>query len=272
MGAGFKVGRHRWSLQKKLAVWLGIALVVSLGLSLFSRRTDLHVVHDRDGGHFEHDHRRVFDHRTGAMGRSRDTGHGGHDAHSSDLTRRTGPTFSKHATTFGVGERDDGGSGETFSTRFGRDGDPWGSFVGEARDGTAGRDGDRSDHRTGAMGRSRDTGHGAHSSDLTRRTGPTFSKHATTFGVGERDDDPFVARSPPRKSGWMRELWDETKHLTYEMAGLAEDDWDFESEMARRPKELDDEELDEEIERADDKQQKLFDKEAMTSIYAPRTF
>ena len=188
MGAGFKVGRHRWSLQKKLAVWLGIALVVSLGLSLFSRRTDLH---DREGGHFEHDHRRVFDHRTGAMGRSRDTGHGGHDAHSSDLTRRTGPTFSKHATT---------------------------------------------------------------------------------FGFGERDDDPFVARSPPRKSGWMRELWDETKHLTYEMAGLAEDDWDFESEMARRPKELDDEELDEEFERADDKQQKMFDKEATTSRYAPRTF
>jgi hypothetical protein len=269
MVAVFKVGRHRWYPQKKLAVWFCIALVGSLGLSLFSRRTDLH---DREGGHFEHDHRRVFDHRTGAMGRSRDTSHG---AHSSDLTRRTGPTFSKHATTFGVGERDDGGSGETFSTRFGRDGDPWGSFVGEARDGKADRDGDRFDHRTGAMGRSRDTGHGGHgadSSDLTRRTGPTFSKHATTFGIGERDDDPFVARSPPKKSGWMHELWDETKHLTYEMAGLAEDDWDLESEMARRPKELDDEELDEEIERADDKQQNLFDKEAMTSRYAPRTF
>jgi hypothetical protein len=70
----------------------------------------------------------------------------------------------------------------------------------------------------------------------------------------------------------MHELWDETKHLTYEMAGLADDDWDLGSEMARRPKQLDDEELDEEIERADDKQQKLFDKEAMTSRYAPRTF
>jgi len=59
----------------------------------------------------------------------------------------------------------------------------------------------------------------------------------------------------------MHDLWDETKRLTYELVGLAEDDWDFETEMARRPKELDDEELDEEIERADDKQQKLFDKE-----------
>jgi hypothetical protein len=119
MGAVFKLSRHRWYLQKKLAVWFCIALVGSLCLSLFSRRTDLHVVHDWDGGHSEHDHRRVFDHRTGAMGRSRDTGHG---AHSSDITRRTGTTFSKHATTFGFGERDDGGSGETFSTRFGRDG------------------------------------------------------------------------------------------------------------------------------------------------------
>jgi len=227
MGAGFKVSRHRWSRQKKLAGWLCIALLGSLGLSLFSRRTDLHVVRDRQGGHFEHDHRRVFDHRTGAMGRSRDTGHGGHGAHSSNLARRTGTTFSKHATTFGFGTRDDGGSGETFSTRFGRDGDPRKSFVGEARDGTAGRIGDLFHHGTRAMGRSRDTGHGVHSSGHTRRTGPTFSKHVTTFGVGTRDDDTFVVRSPPKKSGWMHELWDETKHLTYEMAGRVEDDWDF---------------------------------------------
>ena len=172
MGAGFKVSRHRWSRQKKLAGWLCIALVGYVGLSLFSRRTDLHVVRDREGGHFEHDHRRVFDHRMGAMGRSRYTGLGGHGARSNDHTRRTGPTISKHATTFGVGERDDGGSGETFSTRFGRDGDHRGSFVGEARVRKAGHDGDRVHHITGAIGRSRDTGH---SSDHTRRTGPTFS-------------------------------------------------------------------------------------------------
>jgi len=101
------------------------------------------------------------------------------------------------------------------------------------------------------MGRSRDTGlggHGEHFDDLTRRMGPKFSKHATTFGVGERDDEPFLARSPhPKISDRMHDLWDETKRLTYEMVGLAEDDWDFETEMARRPKELDDEELDEEI-------------------------
>ena len=55
------VSRVPRSPQKAMAILLGLALVFSLLLFAVSRESDLHVVHDRTGGHFEHDHHRVFD-------------------------------------------------------------------------------------------------------------------------------------------------------------------------------------------------------------------
>ena len=54
------VSRAPRSPQKAMAILLGLALVFSLLLIAVSRESDLHVVHDRAGGHFEHDHHRVF--------------------------------------------------------------------------------------------------------------------------------------------------------------------------------------------------------------------
>ena len=75
------------------------------------------------------------------------------------------------------------------------------------------------------------------------------------------------------KNGWMHELWDNTKRLTHEAEKKAwlQDDWDFENEMERRPRELDDEETYEETEAADDKQQRLFDREAVKGARRKRS-
>ena len=77
------VSRAPRSPQKAMAVLLGLALVFSLLLMAVSRESDLHVVHDRTGGHFEHDHHRVFDShggvsslRGGAFGGERARAHG----------------------------------------------------------------------------------------------------------------------------------------------------------------------------------------------------
>jgi hypothetical protein len=58
---------------------------------------------------------------------------------------------------------------------------------------------------------------------------------------------------------------------TYDASGsdLSNDDLDFENELALRPREVDDEADDEEVEAADDKQQALFDAEAIATA-APK--
>jgi len=274
MTATFKVSRGWRSPQKVLVTWLSIVMVVFLCLIVFSRKTDLH----REGRHFEHDNHRVFDHRRGEMGRTRYFPHGDHGTRSTrDLTRPTGFTVSKHATAFGDASRDIHGGSETFSTRFGHDGDPRGSFVVGAESGATGS-GDQSrggekdtfdDGRQSTFGRTRLDGS---LGDGTRVSGGNV--WATRSTSVDRDDDPFsVRRDTKRKNGWMHELWDNTKRLTHEAEKKAwlQDDWDFESEMERRPRELDDEETYEETEAADDKQQRLFDREAVKGARPKRS-
>lgn len=281
MRATFKVSRGWRSPQKVLATWLSIVMVFFLGLIVFSRKTDLRVVRDREGGHFEHDNHRVFDHKTGALGRSHYSTHGGHGAHSTrdstrDFKRRTGVMVSKHATTVGDASRDIVGSSETFSTRFGLAENPRGSFVVGGKSGTSNY-GDRSrrgeedtfgDERQSTLGRTR---LGGSLGDGTRDSGGNVG--ATRYTSVDRDDDPFsVHHDTKRKSGWMHELWGNAKRLTHEAEkkALLVDDWNFESEMERKPRELDDDETHEEIEAAEEKQQKLFDREAAKGARSTR--
>jgi len=71
-----------------LATWLSMVFAVSFCLIAFSRKSDLHVVHDREGRRFEHGNHRVFDHRRDEMGRSRSFPHGDQVTHSTRETLR----------------------------------------------------------------------------------------------------------------------------------------------------------------------------------------
>ena len=311
------VSRAPRSPQKAMAVLLGLALVFSLLLMAVSRKSDLHVVHDRTGGHFEHDHHRVFDSHGGVSSLR-----GGElaRAHPGDLARGAGAhgAFSSHrphgAT---VGGSESSAFGEARAGGFGGAG------------GAVGGDGGGDADDRFIVGSS--THRGARVSDGDPEATPKHfslggSRDAAEPGRDRDRDplDPFVvpAKREEREEtsaggSFLHEVWDETKHLTREVekfAGLvstdassksssssssstrgddvvakdgvtplarpkstydasgsdpSNDDLDFENELALRPREVDDEADDEEVEAADDKQQALFDAEAIATA-APK--
>ena len=131
------VSRAPRSPQKAMAVLLGLALVFSLLLIAVSRESDLHVVHDRTGGHFEHDHHRVFDSH-GGVSSLRGGAFGGERAraHLGDLARGAGAhgAFSSHrphgAT---VGGSESSAFGEARAGGFGGAGGAVGGDVSSVR-------------------------------------------------------------------------------------------------------------------------------------------
>ena len=326
------VSRAPRSPQKAMAILLGLALVFSLLLIAVSRESDLHVVHDRAGGHFEHDHHRVFESLRGASSLHGGVG-GGHLARArpGDLASGAGAhgVFSSH--------RPDGATVGWSHT---------GANFGEARAGVFGGAGGGSGGGDGSSARSRaafDHARGGDREgdvdDLFRpvpgasasRGGRVSDRRGDAADFADDDDDaadpdPFVVPANPRErasssSSWMHEMWDETKHLTHEVEKFAlkrvgtsgkrdaetargaegrrggvgssasrfadtdirsepvhksasslyavsgadpeNDDLDFANELRMRPREVDDEAEDAEIEAAEDAQQKLFDAEAI---------
>ena len=313
------VSRAPRSPQKAMAILLGLVLVFSLLLIAVSRESDLHVVHDRTGGHFEHDHHRVFDASRdvssvlgGAKDGDRARAHPGHlprgafahgefsshRLHGATVGGSESATF-REARAGGVGGAV-GGDGSSVRSRAGFELARGGDLVGDA-------------------------------DDLVRPV-PGASSRAGGRVSDEDDDasDAFVVPAKAHKSGaslWAHEVWDETKHLTREvekfagLAGSAErkkdaevaerevadarrvdvdetstsdaleraslrlssastayvasgddpnnDDLDFENELRMRPREVDDEAEDADVEAADDAQQAQFDAEALESA-APK--
>ena len=329
------VSRAPRSPQKAMAVLLGLALVFSLLLIAVSRESDLHVVHDRTGGHFEHDHHRVFDSH-GGVSSLRGGAFGGERAraHPLDLARGAGAhgAFSSHrphgAT---VGGSESSAFGEARAGGFGGAGGAVGGDVSSVRSRSgfeAARGGDG-----GGDADDRFLGGGSTHRGASRRVsdGDPEATPVRHFSLGldelaadparDRDRDPsdqFVvvpAKTDPEEhdetssgGSFLHEVWDETKHLTREVekfAGLvstdaaassstatsakdgvtplarprstydasgadpSNDDIDFENELALRPREVDDEAEDEEIEASDEKQQALFDAEALATA-APK--
>ena len=327
------VSRAPRSPQKAMAVLLGLALVFSLLLIAVSRESDLHVVHDRTGGHFEHDHHRVFDSH-GGVSSLRGGAFGGERAraHPLDLARGAGAhgAFSSHrphgAT---VGGSESSAFGEARAGGFGGAGGAVGGDVSSVRSRSgfeAARGGDG-----GGDADDRFLGGGSTHRDARVSDGDPEATPVRHFSLGldelaadparDRDRDPsdqFVvvpAKTDPEEhdetssgGSFLHEVWDETKHLTREVekfAGLvstdaaassstatsakdgvtplarprstydasgadpSNDDIDFENELALRPREVDDEAEDEEIEASDEKQQALFDAEALATA-APK--
>ena len=336
------VSRAPRSPQKAMAILLGLALVFSLLLIAVSRDSDLHVVHDRAGGHFEHDHHRVFESLRGASSLHGGVG-GGHLARArpGDLASGAGAhgVFSSH--------RPDGATVGWSHTGANK------KNLGEARAGVFGGAGGGSGGGDGSSARSRaafDHARGGDREgdvdDLFRpvpgasasRGGRVSDRHGDAADFADDDErpdpDPFVVPAKQRErasSSWMHEVWDETKHLTHEVEKFAlgragtsgkrdaeaargaedvaarrrrvddgrvdvgssakhsrfadadvfrepfhkasayavsgadpeNDDLDFENELRMRPREVDDEAEDAEIEAADDAQQKLFDAKAI---------
>ena len=334
------VSRAPRSPQKAMAILLGLALVFSLLLIAVSRDSDLHVVHDRAGGHFEHDHHRVFESLRGASSLHGGVG-GGH------LARARPGHLASGAGAHGVfsSHRPDGATVGWSHT---------GANLGEARAGVFGGAGGGSGGGDGSSARSRAAFDHARGGDregdvddlfrpvpgasasrggrVSNRRGDA-ADFADDDDDADRDPDPFVvpARSTTTSSSWMHEMWDETKHLTHEVEKFAlgragtsgkrdaeaargaedvaarrrrvddgrvdvgssakhsrfadadvsrepfhkasayavsgadpeNDDLDFANELRMRPREVDDEAEDAEIEAADDAQQKLFDAEAI---------
>ena len=223
------VSRSPRSPQKAMATLLCLALVFSLGLIAASRKTDMHLIHDRHGGHLEHDHHRLFDHgHVGGMGHSRDPMHGVHPtlaARNGALNRYSWDTFSHRATTVGAdGSR---GIGETsLDTRFGGARDSsGGSGLGELSTGTAGSrtrvpgvqgssSGDEEafgDRHTGNFG----------GGVLSDEDDANRSERSSSRFNGEDNLDSFVVPVAKQSGGWMHEVWDETNHLTHEVEKLA---------------------------------------------------
>ena len=223
------VSRSPRSPQKAMATLLCLALVFSLGLIAASRKTDMHLIHDRHGGHLEHDHHRLFDHgHVGGMGHSKDPIHGVHPtlaARNGALNRYSWDTFSHRATTVGAdGSR---GIGETsLDTRFGGARDSsGGSGLGELSTGTAGSrtrvpgvqgssSGDEEafgDRHTGNFG----------GGVLSDEDDANRSERSSSRFNGEDNLDSFVVPVAKQSGGWMHEVWDETNHLTHEVEKLA---------------------------------------------------
>ena len=330
------VSRAPRSPQKAMAILLGLALVFSLLLIAVSRDSDLHVVHDRAGGHFEHDHHRVFESLRGASSLHGGVG-GGH------LARARPGHLASGAGAHGVfsSRRPEGatvgGSGANFGEARA------GAFGGA---GAVGEDGSSARSRA-AFEAARGGDREGDVDDLFRpvpgassRGGRVSDRHGDAADFADDDErpdpdpDPFVVPAKQRErasSSWMHEVWDETKHLTHEVEKFAlgragtsgkrdaeaargaedvaarrrrvddggvdvgssakrsrfadadvsrepfhkasayavsgadpeNDDLDFANELRMRPREVDDEAEDAEIEAADDAQQKLFDAEAI---------
>lgn len=224
------VSRAPRSPQKAMAILLGLALVFSLLLIAVSRESDLHVVHDRAGGHFEHDHHRVFESLRGASSLHGGVG-GGHLARArpGDLASGAGAhgVFSSH--------RPDGATVGWSHT---------GANLGEARAGVFGGAGGGSGGGDGSSARSRAAFDHARGGDregdvddlfrpvpgasasrggrVSNRRGDA-ADFADDDDDADRDPDPFVvpARSTTTSSSWMHEMWDETKHLTHEVEKFA---------------------------------------------------
>ena len=223
------VSRAPRSPQKAMAILLGLALVFSLLLIAVSRESDLHVVHDRAGGHFEHDHHRVFESLRGASSLHGGVG-GGHLARArpGDLASGAGAhgVFSSH--------RPDGATVGWSHT---------GANFGEARAGVFGGAGGGSGGGDGSSARSRaafdHARGGGREGDVDDLFRPVPGASASRGGgvrpprrraVRDDDDaadpDPFVVPANPRErasssSSWMHEMWDETKHLTHEVEKFA---------------------------------------------------
>ena len=326
------VSRAPRSPQKAMAILLGLALVFSLLLIAVSRDSDLHVVHDRAGGHFEHDHHRVFESLRGASSLHGGVG-GGH------LARARPGHLASGAGAHGVfsSHRPDGATVGGSRANFGEA--RAGAFGGA---GAVGEDGSSARSRV-AFEAARGGDREGDVDDLFRPVPGASSRggrvsddrHGDAADFADDDErpdpDPFVVPAKQRErasSSWMHEVWDETKHLTHEVEKFAlgrvgtsgkrdaeaargaedvddgrfdvgssakhsshsqtfadadvsrepshkasayavsgadpeNDDLDFANELRMRPREVDDEAEDAEIEAADDAQQKLFDAEAI---------
>ena len=287
------IARAPRSPQKALATLLCLALVFSLFLITVSRTSDLHVVHDQTGGHFEHHHHRVFDSRDSvAMGTRGDRDPASARSRSGDLTRRGG-LFS-HATTVAGSSRRDAETGTSGLS----------GVLGDATSGSAtSRSSDTA--RNSASGRGDDRGDARGSGSIPSVSRSSFGRaNGDSQPVAYADADADAERRGPPAPG-TREVWDETGRLKRVVekltgsvgvgiskrsrshagadAGAAlqtlatdesrkpayvldgsrkDDDIDFENELRARPREVDDEEEDEDVTAADDKQQELFDREA----------
>ena len=324
------VSRAPRSPQKAMAILLGLALVFSLLLIAVSRDSDLHVVHDRAGGHFEHDHHRVFESLRGASSLHGGVG-GGHLARARPGHLASGAgahgVFSSHRPDGATVGGSRANFGEARAGAFGGaggavGGDGLGSSARSRVAFEAARGGDREgdvDDLFRPVPGASSRGRGVSDRD--------FAGDAADFADDDERPDPFAVPAKPREresasSSWMHEVWDETKHLTHEVEKFAlgrvgtsgkrdvegarrrrfddggvddgssasrfadadvsrsqpfhkssayavsgadpeNDDLDFANELRMRPREVDDEAEDAEIEAADDAQQKLFDAEAI---------